>query len=196
MHSSRPPLFSAGNLRSIELHSEDIPELQSFFDANPEYFLAVEGRPAGPTEAYLEFIDEPPDGWSFTKKWLLGFVDETGSLVGTAEVVSDLLAQQVWHIGLFIVATPRHGKGDAQALYQALEDWVVRNGARWLRLGVVEGNERAERFWQKMGYVEVSRCNGVEMGDLVNTVRRMVKPLTGGALAEYLALAPRDRPES
>ena len=30
---------------------------------------------------------------------------------------------------------------------------------------------------------------------LTNTLRVMVKPLTGGTLEQYLALVPRDRPE-
>ena len=195
MHPASPPLFSAGSLRSVELQSEDIPELQGFFEANPEYFLAVEERPPGHNEANEEFLSEPPAGWSFTKMWFLGFVDEADSLVGMASLVSDLLALNVWHIGLFMVATARHGSGDAQALYRALEDWAVRNGAQWFRLGVVEGNRRAERFWEKAGFVQVRKRNSVEMGKLVNTIGYMAKPLAGGTLAEYLALVARDRPD-
>ena len=196
MHPANPPLFSVESLRSVELQSEDVPELQRFFEANPEYFLAVEGRPPDHSEANEEFHSELSAGWSFTKKWFLGFVDDANSRVGMASLVSDLLALNVWHIGLFIVATARHGSGDAQALYQALEDWAVRSGAQWFRLGVVEGNTRAERFWEKAGFVQVRKRNSVEMGKLVNTLRIMAKPLAGGTLAEYLALVARDRPES
>lgn len=196
MHPVRPPLFSVGGLRSFELQSEDIPELQHFFEANPEYFLAANGQPPGHDEASQEFHTELPIGWGFTKKWLLGFVDESNSLVGMASLVSDLLALNVWHIGLFIVATARHGNGNAQALYRGLEDWIVRSGARWLRLGVVEGNTRAECFWRKAGFVQVRKRNSVEMGKMVNTLRVMAKPLAGGTLAEYLALVVRDRAES
>src|SRR5258705_9166242 len=31
------------------------------------------------------------------------------------------------------------------------------SGALWLRLGVVEGNLRAERFWENSGYVDIDR---------------------------------------
>jgi hypothetical protein len=40
-----------------------------------------------------------------------------------------------------------HGGGAAHDLYKQLESWMRTNGARWSRLGVVEGNRRAERFW-------------------------------------------------
>jgi GNAT superfamily N-acetyltransferase len=196
MHLTLPPLFSTMNLRAFELQAEDIPELQRFFDENPEYFLAVEGRPAGPDEARAEFYNELPAGYSFTKMWHMGFVDDGNSLIGMASLASDFLAQKVWHIGLFMVATTRFGSGDAQALYQALEDWAIQSGAQWFRLGVVEGNSRAERFWGKAGFVEVRKRHAVQMGYLVNTIRYMVKPLAGGRLPEYLSLVDRDRPEA
>ncbi|MDH5264795.1 MAG: GNAT family N-acetyltransferase, partial [Betaproteobacteria bacterium] len=111
-------------------------------------------------------------------------------------VVSDLLAAGVWHIGLFIVATPLHGTGTAQALYAGLEDWIRSSGARWLRLNVVVGNLPAERFWNRAGYREVRQRGGVEIGRRINTVRVMTKPLANGTPAEYLRIVARDRPEA
>jgi hypothetical protein len=68
-------------------------------------------------------------------------------------------------------------------------------GALWSRLGVVAGNGRAERFWEKMGYVEVRKRNGVAMGKRVSDLRVMVKALADGNLPQYLALVARDRPD-
>ena len=194
--TSPSPLFSAGDLRAFALQAQDVPELQRFFEANPEYFLAVEGRPPGPDAAVTQFRNELPAGYTYTKSWLLGFVDDANSLAGMASLVSDFSAPGVWHIGIFIVATERHGSGDALALYRALEEWMGRGGAQWVRLAVVEGNVRAERFWEKAGFTEVRRHHAAEMGQRLNTLRIMVKPLAGGALAGYYALIPRDRPET
>lgn len=182
-------------LRTVELLPEHEPLLQRFFEANPAYFLAVHGEAAGPQEAHEEIHGQLPAGWSFTKKWLLGYLDAHGALVAMANVITDLLAPRVWHIGLFLLAGSRHGSGEAQALYRGLETWAAATGAHWLRLGVVQGNTRAERFWQSLGFVQARTRNGVEMGRLSNTLRVMFKPLAGGTLAEYLALIERDRPE-
>jgi len=182
-------------LRTIEITPAREAELQRFFEANPKYFVAVMGAPAGPNEAHDEIHGELPSGWAFTKKWLIGYLDEDGAMVAMADVISDLLAPGVWHIGLFIVATSRHGTGDAQVLYRGLEAWAAANGAAWLRLGVVQGNLRAERFWASLGYIETRTRSGVEMGRRTHTVRVMVKPLGAGTLAHYLGLVPRDRPE-
>jgi GNAT superfamily N-acetyltransferase len=187
------PASPIAGLTVVGLGPESEPILQRFFDANPAYFVTVSGEPAGPNEARDEIRDEVPAGMSYTSRWMLGWADAGGELAAMADGVCDLLAPGVWHIGLFIVATSRHGGGDARTLYRSLEDWALANGAAWMRLGVVQGNVRAERFWQAQGYVE-TRTRTVAMGRRTNVVRVMHKPLAGGSVAQYLALVPRDRP--
>lgn len=186
-------LFDAGAFRAVELGDSDTPALQLFFERNPEYFLAVSGEPPDADEAREEVRSAPPEGWSYTRKWLIGFEDGTRALIGMANVISDLLAPGIWHIGLFIVATKLHGDGSAHAMLKALESWARDQGAQWVRLGVVAGNRRAERFWERNGFVEVRVRDGIAMGARVNTVRVMAKSLAGGPLSEYLGLVPRDR---
>ncbi len=195
MQPSTLPLSSCVGLRSIEITSGDEPMLQQFFDTNPAYFLAVQGEPAGAREAHDEIHGELPNGWRFSKKWLIGYVDTQNNLVAFASIVSDLLAPGVWHIGLFMIASSRHASGDAQLLYRGLETWAREQGAQWMRLGVVQGNARAERFWEALGYCPPRTRDGVVMGKRVNTIRVMFKPLAGGTLEQYLSLVARDRPE-
>jgi len=190
------PPSPIADLRAVELTPEFEARLQQFYEANPAYFDAVQGEPAGPNEAHETLHDELPAGWPHTRLWLIGYLDADDSLVAMANVVSDLLARDVWHIGLFIVATARHGRGDAQVLYRSLERWAIANGARWLRLGVVQGNVRAERFWERLGYQQVRTRLGVAMGQRVNTLRVMVKPVGDNSLQHYLSLVERDRPET
>jgi GNAT superfamily N-acetyltransferase len=130
----------------------------------------------------------------FKRKRLIGFQREGGELVAVADVIEDLLAPSVWHIGLFLVPEPLHGTGLAGRAYALLEDWMRAAGARWLRLGVIEGNTRAGRFWRRAGY-EALRMRDSSTGVRPNRVVVMAKPLADGTLAQYLALVPRDRPE-
>ena len=181
-------------VRTVELGAGAEPMLQAFFDANPEYFRIVQGEPAAPTEAEEEIHGELPAGYSYTKKWVIGYAAADDSLVAMANLVSDILAPAVWNVSTFIVATERHGTGDAQRLYQSLEHWAMANGAGWLRLGVVQGNTRGERFWASAGYVQTRLRHGVVFGRQTNTLRVMFKPLRGGTIDQYLALVPRDRP--
>jgi GNAT superfamily N-acetyltransferase len=193
MSETRLPASPIAGLKTIELTPERAPLLQKFFEDYPAYFLATSGEPAGPAEALEEITGALPAGWSFTKKWVIGYTDETGALAAMVNVVTDLLASSVFHIGTFVVATDRHGNGNAQALHQGLVDWAVEAGAAWLRLGVVQGNARAERFWATLGYIPVRERPGILMGKRTVTVRNMVKPLKGGQLEDYFGLVPRDR---
>ena len=177
------------------LRESDLPALQRFFDRNPEYFLAVGGEPPRADEAEREFRDVPPAGMAYRDMFLLGWFASDDELVAMATVVGDLIAEHVWHIGLFIVATALHGGGQAHAMYAQLEDWMVARGAHWIRLGVVVGNARAERFWEKMGFLEVRRRYGIEVEGRECDLRVMVKPLSGGRLDDYLAVVARDRPD-
>ena len=139
-------LFEIDGYRAVELSAADVPRLQATFESNPEYFVAVNGQPALPTEADEEVHGPVPAGWSRTKKWVIGLVDASDALIAVANVVSDLLVVGVWHIGLDFVATELHGTNVAHAPYRGRQAWTRREGARWLRLGVVAGNARAERF--------------------------------------------------
>jgi GNAT superfamily N-acetyltransferase len=157
------PTSPSPDLTIVELGPGDELLLQRFFEANPAYFDAVFGEPAGPEAARDEIRELPPDGWSYTRRWLLGYRAADGELAAVADVVSDLLVPGAWHVGLFIVATARHGSGEAARLYRGLEAWAAGHGARWLRLGVVQGNARAERFWAAQGFVETRTRTGVVM---------------------------------
>ena len=182
--------------RLRELGADDIDLVQRFFEANPEYFLTVNGEGPGPDEAKNEFADLPPAGMPYRAMWLLGFFDREGALIGVATIVGDFLQPHVWHVGLFIVASALHGSGVAHALYRRLERWMVEQGARWLRLGVVRGSAKAERFWLRCGYAQVRERGPLAMGRKTNLLRVMAKPLAGGTIDEYLELVERDRPSA
>jgi GNAT superfamily N-acetyltransferase len=188
-------LFSIAGVSAVELMEEDLPGLQSFFEANPEYFLAVNGMAPHPGEARLAFDDRPPEGMSWSASMVIGFRAGHGRLLAMASVLSDLFAPGVWHVGLFIVDGSLHGSGLARDFYEALERWAAGRGARYIRLGAVAGNAKAERFWEKMGFHEVRRREGQVIGERTHAVRVFVKAIGEGGYAAYLRQVPRDRPE-
>jgi GNAT superfamily N-acetyltransferase len=190
------PASNRSGLQTIELTAQHEALLQKFFEQNPDYYLQVLGEPPSSNEAHEEIHADPPPGWSYTKRHMIAYLDQANNIAAMANVVQDLLATHVWHVGFFMVDASRKGTGDAQALFQGIETWAKSNGAHWLRLGVVLGNTRAESFWQSMGFVETTQRLGVEMGQRINTIRVMYKPLCGGSIDQYLALVERDRPSN
>ncbi|ASL45235.1 hypothetical protein bAD24_I17315 [Burkholderia sp. AD24] len=189
-------LFEVDRYCAIELVSDDLPMIQKFLEDNPAYFLSAEGCLPTKTQAEEEFDSELPEEWAFTSKRAIGFVDGNKELTAFATTVSDLFVDGVWHIGLFILSTDKHGQGVARHLYDGLENWLRVSGAKWLRLGVIVGNARAERFWERNGYLETRRRHGVAMKNATHTLRVMIKPIGEAGLSEYLRLVSRDRPGS
>lgn len=185
---------SIDGVRVVELSAGDEGELQRFFERAPDYFIAVNGEPATPTEAREELHSPLPPGWRCRRMYWLGYRDADEQLVAVVNIAADVLADGVWHIGLLLVGSQLQGTGFAQRLHADLEHWTVENNAQWLRLTVVVGNTRAERFWPRLGYVCVRLRDGIRMGRQVNRVSIQVKALAGGQIAEYLALVERDRP--
>jgi len=189
-------MFSSAAYYGRELTAAEVPRVQALFEANPEYFLATNGRAPRPNEAQAEFDDLPPGHLAFTKRWFVGLFDRHHDLIGVAVVVSDLCAAHVWHIALFLVATRLHGQGVAHEIFGALETWMRDAGAQWLRLGVVAGSARAARFWTRHGFREVRIRTGVDTGGPLNDIRVLVEPLEDRDVVEYLASVPRDQPGS
>lgn len=189
-------VFQTQHFSVRKLLPADLPGLQALFEANPAYFQAVNDRLPFADEAEVEFAEMPPAHLPHGERWFAGIFDLSGSLQGVLHCVADLAAPGVWHIALLFLATPLHGSGAAHEIHAELVTWMQRCGARWIRLGVVAGNARAERFWQRLGYLPTRVRAGVDTGGKVNDVRMLVKPLAGGNLAQYLALVPRDHPDS
>ncbi len=174
----------------------DVETLQRFYRQNPDYAFAVTGEPPTDKDAEEDINASLPDGWAYSQKWFIAYVNGSGEIEAVVDVVADLLASSVWHIGFFMIARHRYGSGDAQTLLASLASWITGHGGRWLRLGVVVGNHRAERFWEKQGFQQVCLRHKVPFGWRTNTVRVMVKPLAGEAMNKYLRLVERDQKDS
>lgn len=176
------------------LRPDEVPMLQALFNANPSYFERVGGQAPLPDEAQREFDERPPAGLAYREHHFAGVFDHGGALQGVVIGVSDLCAAGVWHTALFLLATAWHGTGAAARLHQGLEAWAQADGATWLRLCVMIGNTRAERFWTRCGYTEVCTRDITNAAGQPRTVRVMVKPLASQPLADYGQLVPRDNP--
>jgi GNAT superfamily N-acetyltransferase len=156
----------------------------------------VHGHAPGPDEAASGFDFRPPEDMPYTglPMWLIR-ERTTDRIVGEVSAATDLMALGVFHLGFFVVETALHGSGFAAEVYAGYEAWAVEQGARWLRLGVVAANPRAEAFWRAQGYTEVRRRDGYVLGERTHELIVMVKRLGSNTLEDYLAAVPRDRPE-
>ena len=191
---ARLPAFAGEGFRAVEMFRIDVPRLQAFVDANPEYFQVISGAAPWGGEALEQFEAMPPAEWPMTRKWILLYVDAAGKVTGMVDVLADLFAPGVWHVGFFMADASLQGTGRARAMYGALEAWMKSRGARWVRLGVVEANARGERFWRGVGFTEVRQRAGYEVSGKTHLLKVMAKPLGIADWERYRRLVPRDDP--
>ena len=187
------PQSPGAGMRTVLLAQDDGPLVQSFYDSNPAYFVLLTGLPASKHAALDDLMALPPDDFPYKRKYFIGVIDADGQLLAVADVIENLLAAGVWHIGLFVVATALHGSGFAQRWFQNLKLWAQSQGARFLRLGVVQVNKRAHRFWEKAGFLPAKLRSGVDLGGHLHDVQVMVMPIEGADMATYYARVPRDQ---
>lgn len=189
------PLPSApqADMRTVLLGEDDAALVQSFYDANPDYFVLLSGRPASPGAALIDLRAFPAQDFSDARKHFIGVLGASGQLLAVADIIENYPAPAVWHLGFFIVTTALHRTGFAQRWLYQLEVWTQSQGAQYLRLGVAQVNLRGRRFWEKTGFVPATVRRGVDLGGHVHDVQTMVKPLDRADMATYYALAPRDR---
>jgi len=191
-----PALFTTPRLAVHELAAGEVPALQALLEACSDFYVLVGGLPPAPDEAAEMLAERPPEHLSWTRHWCAGAFEPDGTLAGVLLVVADLGTPGCWHTALFLLHPRQRGTGAAAELHAALEAWALAQGARWLRLGVVVGNERAERFWRRCGY-EALRTRPVEAADgSTRTTTAMLKCLGDAGVAEYLERVPRDQPGS
>jgi GNAT superfamily N-acetyltransferase len=195
-------LFTTSRLLVRAARRRDGDAVYAFAQTNPEYELMVSGGLPS-KDAYLNefFNDRPPPEMTYSEIFKLVVLEKTPlgtatDVVGLLDVCADLRAKDVWHTGYFHVATRLQGDGTAQQLYAALEDWMASRGAQMLRLGVVDINKRAHRFWTRNGYVFNRTAKDMAFGDLKHDVHVLLKPIGTMSIAQYHALVPQDAPQT
>lgn len=192
---ARPAVMSGPDWHAVELTPADAPQLQRFLEGNPGYSRIVSGREWQPGDALRELTELPPPDWpqGATRHLIALREHQPCALLVFTE---NLLATGVWHLGLFLVDEGLHGSGLAAQLHAGFERHAREHGAQWLRLGVVERNERARRFWRRCGYETLRQRDGIAIGLLGHRLDVMVKALGPSSREDYWSQVPRDRPET
>ncbi len=158
------------------LRPADSALLQALLASAADYFLLVYGAPPGPSAAESAFADRPP-GTRPEDKHLLGLFDHAGALIGVLDAVRDYPQPGTWWLGLLLLAPEHRGRGLGTQAYFAFERWAARLGARAIGLGIVEGNERACRFWRRIGFAPGERRPPAKFGEREHVVLVMVRSL-------------------
>lgn len=156
MTTSKGILFRAKEWHARRLDFSEGDALQALLERCEDYFHLVCGTPPGSSAAQALFT-QVPEGKDTGDKILIGIFGSTGSLVGVLDVIRDYPAPAEWFLGLLLLEPRQRNFGLGGQSYRAFERWATGSGAQHIRLGVVEQNEGAYRFWRRMGFEQMRK---------------------------------------
>jgi len=160
-------------IRSLHLADADL--LQALYDQCADFTLLVEGEPVSPTEAQADLQSVPP-GKSLADKFVFGIFNLQGEIVGVLDAVRDYPEEAAWWIGLLMLAPALRRQGLGQDAFCAFSEYVCIHGGRRIMLGVVEENQPALQFWQKMGFSLLRKTEPRLFGKKVQAVYILCQP--------------------
>ena len=172
-----PNLFTIPGYQTTLIQGNDLGDLQSLLEKCADYSLMVDGTLPNPSEAASLLVDCPV-GKTIVDKFVFGFSNGEQGLIGMLDAVRDYPTQGDWWLGLLLLDPAQRNKGLGRRIYQSFEDWVSQQGARRIFLGVVEENQKAYQFWQKLGFVTVEKHPARQFGNLTHEVIILVRNLS------------------
>jgi GNAT superfamily N-acetyltransferase len=150
-------------LTARRLDEKDTVVLQALCDACADYYVLIEGRPAGPGEGQHQLAELPP-GKTLEDKFFFGLFTPRPRLCGALELMRDFREPGEWYLGLLLLEPAVRGRGLGERVLRTAEDWARSQGARRMRLACAEQNEGGRRFWERQGYREDRRFPPRRMG--------------------------------
>lgn len=124
----------------------DKPALRTAFKGDHEYFEVINGREI----ALEEVCSHVPSGSAPDDKFLF-VIEQGGQVAGMIDLIRDHPEVGVWHLGFLYVVDGFRGGMGRRAL-RGLYPWLKAQGARVVRLGVVEPNVRARHLYATEGF--------------------------------------------
>jgi hypothetical protein len=132
-------------LRQID--ASDVPDVQALYDATPERFRRLIGRPAPPDQAAndLQQAAQTPGRYQYAV-----MLDE--QLVGVADCKLDDEVDGMAHIGLLLLRPPYDDPAIAGLVARILIRWLETLGALAVEVGVLAHVPDEIAFWAAQGF--------------------------------------------
>lgn len=139
-----------------QLTPEDEPQVHALLERCADYIALVSGLPPSPATTHDLYV-VLPEGKGYEDKFLIGLFTADNALIGVLDAIRNHPQPGEWYIGLLLLEPEQRGHGLGEQVYHAFERWTAQQGSKAIRLTVAEQNEKAYRFWQRLGFKEIER---------------------------------------
>lgn len=154
------------------LSSKDIPTIQTIFEKCEDYLLLVNGYEVNQNTGRDEYFSMPP-GKTEDDKIVIGIFDQKNEIISYIDVVKNYPEEESYWIGLLLVDPLQRSKGVGERIISEFIKKVKTIGVSYIKLGVVEENEKAYKFWKKIGFETYYITEPREFGNKTHRVNKM-----------------------
>ena len=160
-------------LEFSRLDSTNTKDILSLYRRSEDYFILGEGTIPDSCDELL--YDLPPNV-KLDQKVIVGAFQED-QLVGLVDCLLSFPEQDTSMIGLLLVDSGCRGMGIGANLFQHVVDLSKEKRMKRIRIGVMESNQGALKFWSRMGFVHVDTKGPVTYGERTHMIHVMINEL-------------------
>jgi ribosomal protein S18 acetylase RimI-like enzyme len=154
----------------------DTAAVRDLFARAADYVLLETGQHPDDAQT-IDFFTSAPPSVDPATSLRLGMFLPSGQLVAIADLAFGYPNPDDAYIGLMLIDPTHRGKRLGQQMLGHLFAGASASKARRILIAVLEDNPKAQRFWQKMGFVEDLRGPPIQMGRKTHVQIRMTRPL-------------------
>lgn len=136
------------------LNKDDIKKILSLCEKCSDFYMLHDGIFPTIEDAEEIFTSLPPNN-TYDDKYILGIYNSGNGLVGLIEIVKNYPIMNSWIIGLMVIEPNERSNALGRTVHDALENWARSLGAKSLRIGAIEENEKGINFWTSLGYKKI-----------------------------------------
>ncbi len=161
-----------------KLDSEkDLNILQVLCEDCIDYYEMNGGKKEDLVNAAKDLFNDLPPGKELKDKRIIGLFDNENRLIGIIEYIMGFPEVKTWYIGQMMISQKIRENGLGEKFLKEYLKNIQNCDVKKSRLGVLQENVKAYRFWYKMGFETVEIRDNYEIGDKVTKALIMEKVL-------------------
>lgn len=125
-------------------------EIRQLYDLCSDYHMLASGRNA--TDKDIDNIFKYNEKKTLEDSLTLGVYDNSEVLIGIVDIFKDYPEIGTWMIGLLLLSPSERNKKLGRDVHEEIKRYALSEGARKLRIGVLEDNINGRRFWDSLEY--------------------------------------------
>ncbi|MCL2573873.1 MAG: GNAT family N-acetyltransferase [Defluviitaleaceae bacterium] len=145
----------------VSLTQDNYTIAREVYFTNPEYFAFFGG--VSDDESILNAMYAVPDGFDISGKLFVAICDKNqdGKVVAVIDLLADYPNKGNLWLGLLLVHGDLHGKGIGAFVVDGVVKAASSANFDSIRLGIIEKNSNAIRFWEKVSFTHEGKSNDI-----------------------------------